>query len=402
MLMKEYAFISLLFPNGPGAVDSNSKNNMQTAANSLEWRIVDGLYANLKQPIRLFNILPVSSFPKHYSKAIVKSYYFNTPYSETNENIGYVNLPLIRRFFISLGILRRIRKWMKDNDKQYIVFLYTINDFFMFPISRLKKKKNFHACAIVADLPDYTSLGKGSLFQNIVQKLSTSFIKKRISSIDSFVLLTEQMATFLNICVPFVVVEGMVSSKIRVLPSTITNTIAYTGSLHRRFGVLDLVEAFRSLNRYDVKLVICGNGDSYTEIKRISEEDSRIVFLGEVSQKEAVDIQRKAKVLVNPRNSSEEYTKYSFPSKNLEYLVSGRPVICYKLDGIPREYDDYLIYVDGNGVNNLAKTIDAVLGMDDAELRRIGNKGQVFALAEKNEIIQTKRITAMLNRVIKN
>ena len=38
---------------------------------------------------------------------------------------------------------------------------------------------------------------------------------------------------------------------------------------------------------------------------------------------------------VNPRQNNEEFTKYSFPSKTMEYLASGVPVVAYKLDGIP-------------------------------------------------------------------
>ena len=45
---------------------------------------------------------------------------------------------------------------------------------------------------------------------------------------------------------------------------------------------------------------------------------------------------------MNPRFTGAEYTLYSFPSKNIEYMVSGTPVITTRLAGIP---DDYYPYV---------------------------------------------------------
>ena len=53
-------------------------------------------------------------------------------------------------------------------------------------------------------------------------------------------------------------------------------------------------------------------------------------------------------VLVNPRPNNEEYTKYSFPSKDIEYLSSGKPTVAFLLDGMPKCYQDFLYVVDPN------------------------------------------------------
>jgi len=65
----------------------------------------------------------------------------------------------------------------------------------------------------------------------------------------------------------------------------------------------------------------------------------------------------KADVLVNPRENNEEYTKYSFPSKNIEYLASGNPVVAYMLDGMGDCYREY-IYLLENLSNNTKTLID--------------------------------------------
>ena len=66
-----------------------------------------------------------------------------------------------------------------------------------------------------------------------------------------------------------------------------------------------------------------------------------------------------AAVLVNPRPNNEEYTKYSFPSKDIEYLLSGKPTVAFLLDGMPKCYQDFLYVVDQN--KNIPYAICAAL-----------------------------------------
>ena len=52
---------------------------------------------------------------------------------------------------------------------------------------------------------------------------------------------------------------------------------------------------------------------------------------------------------VNPRPGAADFTRYSFPSKTLEYLDAGKPVLAYRNDGIPPEYDEHLLYISDPG-----------------------------------------------------
>ena len=103
-------------------------------------------------------------------------------------------------------------------------------------------------------------------------------------------------------------------------------------------------------------------------------------------------LQKQATVLVNPRQNNEEFTKYSFPSKTMEYLASGVPVVAYKLDGIPDEYDEYIRYVPDNSPETLAKVLMEVCELSGEERQGLGEKARKFVLVEKNKVAQTKRI----------
>lgn len=110
---------------------------------------------------------------------------------------------------------------------------------------------------------------------------------------------------------------------------------------------------------------------------------------------------KKATVLVNPRQNNEEFTKYSFPSKTMEYLSSGIPVVAYKLDGIPDEYDQYIQYVADDSIESLKMKLVEVCEMTREERQELGNIGRNFVLTRKNSTIQVRKICEMIGFVLR-
>ena len=112
-------------------------------------------------------------------------------------------------------------------------------------------------------------------------------------------------------------------------------------------------------------------------------------------------IEKKVSFFINPRTNHGEYTKYSFPSKNLEYLLAGRPVIAYKLDGISDDYNDIFMYVIGEGTSNLRKALINAYNMTNEEVIEKGKKGYDFVLEHNGAKEQAYKIITMLKGVTK-
>ena len=117
--------------------------------------------------------------------------------------------------------------------------------------------------------------------------------------------------------------------------------------------------------------------------------------MGSVPNVEVVAAQREASLLVNPRKN-QIFTKYSFPSKVLEYMSSGTPMMAYKLDGIPTDYDGnyYRIDEDENGFEN---TLRRVMEFSDEERYEMGDKAKKFVLENKNPKVQCEKIIKLIN-----
>jgi glycosyltransferase involved in cell wall biosynthesis len=192
----------------------------------------------------------------------------------------------------------------------------------------------------------------------------------------------------------FIVVEGIARDAFvaRQTEERLQKTILYTGGLNQKYGITTLVDAFMQIEDPEYRLILCGSGDAVPYINNAQRKDSRIEYKGLVRHDETLSLQMKATVLVNPRQNTEEFTKYSFPSKNLEYLASGTPVIAYKLDGIPDEYDDYFLYVSDNSVAALRNKIEEVCSLSEQERIRFGQRARRFVLEEKNCEKQAQRM----------
>ena len=131
-------------------------------------------------------------------------------------------------------------------------------------------------------------------------------------------------------------------------------------------------------------------------MRRSAEKHPNIRYFGFVSQEEALSLQGRAATLINPRSPEGLYTRYSFPSKTLEYLRSGRPTLCYALEGIPEEYGQYLIYIQQSGADGIRQAVQEWLQKPAAEREARGTqRAGVCTAAEKSQgAMQRASLTA--------
>ena len=115
-----------------------------------------------------------------------------------------------------------------------------------------------------------------------------------------------------------------------------------------------------------------------------------------VNNEDVVKAELEAALLINPRPTKEEFTQYSFPSKNMEYMVSGTPVLTTKLPGMPKEYYQFVYLFDDETVDGFAETIMSVLSLSEEERLKKGIESKKFVLERKNNVCQAKRIIELI------
>lgn len=372
-------------------IQNNMRVKHSNASNSFQWNIIDGLCTDLGGGISVYNALPVGTWPRGYSKAVLKDNDWELHGAPCHE-IGCINLPLIKQF----GRYRRLKAKLK-NVKNEEILLCTAYMPFLWALS--KADSSNHLTLIVTDLPEYADMHKVSKPKKLLRKLNNRLIHRFMKRVDRFVLLTEQMKEPLKVGDrPYVVMEGIYGLARESRPVTERKrAVMYSGRLNERYGLKNLLDAFSKLSDDDIELHICGSGEMETAVRSAAEKDGRIKFLGFKAQEDVWKMQREVSLLINPRQNAEEFTKYSFPSKTMEYLASGTPVLMYKLDGIPDEYDEYLNYIDGDSPEALAAAIDGIMNLEPEKAAQKAEKAVRFIMTEKNAAVQASKILTLCN-----
>lgn len=184
-----------------------------------------------------------------------------------------------------------------------------------------------------------------------------------------------------------------------VSEKAVPRAIMYAGMLHEKYGIVNLLDAFDRLREPDAELWLFGDGTAVPEIKKRAEANKKIKFFGTVEREKILEYEKKASLLVNPRDPNEAFTEYSFPSKTIEYMLSGTPLLTTKLKGIPAEYFDYVFSVGDNGVDSLAKGISDALSKSESETKTVAENAARFIRENKNSFSQVAKIKEFLEEV---
>lgn len=402
-------FLGRLFPREKEKeIKNKMKTGLQDAANVLQWNIIDGFEENDIGRMKIINYLPIDAYPKGYEDKFIEGFTFShtDKYDAEDINVHCCNIFGIKRFVNVLYFKRHIRRWAKQkSDKKKVLFSYTANSMFL-TLAKLAKKINpdITIACLIADIPEYSTTTPPKGAKKLYHDFEVKKCAKLYSVVDKYILLTKQMAERLGLTAPFTVMEGIANTQMPSANEELAEKyknekyVLYSGLLNVKFGIATLLEAFGKITDTDVKLILCGSGDGEELVYKKLKTDDRIVHLGRIDRKSVLALQKNATILVNPRQNNEDFTKYSFPSKNMEYLSSGVPVIAYKLDGIPDEYDDYILYPEDNSAEELYKKIKSVLKMTEEERQNIGEKARCFVFENKNKNKQTQRIFEFIEK----
>lgn len=376
---------------------SNSRiPSLDYAAHNLQRAILHGCDDN-QVDYSVINVPHLGSFPPYYKKPIVKGYKSD---DSRIMSLSFINVSYIKRYHQRAKVRRGIQEWIDKTPGEKRILFYSFD--FLSTIKSLKYNNDCKFFLLVADLPEYMSVDNSFLTRLNKKITKKQDLNTQLSAISGFILLAPDMIERIPVGGrPWIQVEGIYNPEDDdLVPKESSKKVfLYTGHLARRYGIGDLLVAFHNLSSPDVELHICGVGDGLEDIRKFESIDHRIKYLGTFRRQEIIRMQREATVLVNPRHSSDDYTRFSFPSKTMEYLASGTPTLMSHLTSIPKEYDSHIIYFDDESTAGMTKKMEEVLSMDSTELSELGNSARQFILSYKTPRPQVKRIVDFLRSV---
>lgn len=384
-------------------VIQKTKTLVDDAGNTFQCRLINGLQTQDLQLTELSAPL-IGPWPNTYRDVFFRG--FEAVANEGEREIHYVHFNNIwgyRNLSRARALKREVDKFLRqsdDQEKMIIVYL-PHTPYLEAAVYAQKKDPSIHIHMVVTDLPQFMNHNhKQALLYRFFKKIDLWHFSRLNAYVNSYMLLTEPMAGMLKVGKrPFIVVEG-VADEVKKAPvkSERGKTIAYAGRLYEAYGVRKLLEAFAQISDPEARLILCGGGELREYVLEQCRKDSRILYHGIVPADKSREILQEADVLVNPRENDEEYTKYSFPSKNIEYLLTGNAVVAYMLDGVPKIYETFFEVPKDDSVEALRDAIERAIRLSGEELE--ARQERICDYLQKNckEQVVAQRILALAHR----
>lgn len=371
-------------------LNASSREPLSQAAQKYHRLLTQGFSKNKKVKVNTITAMPITT--RSSNKIYIKAS------KEERDGVIYnylfiINIPLIKNLLVAINSFIKTSIFcMKDKNTVIICDILNISvSIGALLAAKLFNKKNV---GIVTDVPNFLASNN--------RKLSVKINNKLMNSFNSYVFLTEAMKDVID-CEnkKYVVIEGLVDCNMKDVENTLENkykkkVCIYAGGIQKIYGIKYLTEAFIQANVPNTELHIYGSGDFEEELIDICKLNNNIKYFGVKPNDYVVKEELKATLLINPRPTNEEYTKYSFPSKNMEYMVSGTPVLTTNLPGMPKSYEEYVYIIENESVEGLKNTLQEILSKSSTDLYNKGYEAKKFVINQKNNIKQSEKIIKMI------
>lgn len=204
-------------------------------------------------------------------------------------------------------------------------------------------------------------------------------LKRATRTLDGYLSLTDGLVQVFNGYKPSYVFEGLVDSPEVFKKDPIYDYYFFAGALHERYGVRTLVDAFHESN-VKSKLVIAGAGPLAKYVEHLSYEDYRILYLPQLSRDKILGYERNAIVNINPRPLDQKLDNESVPSKLIEYLSNGQPVLSTKYPKLYGPFKDDVYWIEDSSFNGLKNALEefSKVNMDEARRKAYTAKMKAF------------------------
>lgn len=402
-MKNSYLFLGFAIPNEEIIKDFTKDENPAIQTHKFNWNLIRALESTNLLDIVYISSRPVTDYP--FNK---KRYYKSKSWNVDIENeatvsiheIGFINTPirkLISRFLT--GFSTSLNKLMKIRNKKGII-IYSVHLPYMLIGYILSRIFRIELVGIWTD-PPAVSNSKDSFLKSKLRNFEYKFSKYLMKKFTKVIPLTKYLALDFSPGTPYLVIEGIINSEEinekKIYTKNNPIKVVYTGSISKKYGVENLVNAFKNMNKSHIELDIYGLGDFQEELKEITQKYKNINYKGFLPNNEILEIQRNADFLINTRSSGADFVKYSFPSKTLEYMTSGTPVISTMLPGIPTEYSNYLITLKDNDISSIEEVLTEIITWDEKRIEVFGKNSKGFS-ATKSYQRQGLKIVEFLNK----
>ena len=403
------AFVGVLRPDGSSEIGPA----FSQAGQLFQERLLCALASAGVDITCVYSQRPVASFP-------TGRLWLGTSTGTIGGRFRAVFLPLLnfgpaKTLTVGLGLFARLLEWgWRNRDAgSRTLLLYNVGA----PpgIVSLAASRLINA-SVVAVVADIQIPGSGLVPGTFLRRVEHWLVRWTLPRCDGLIVLTEDMARDFAPNVPHIGMEGAVpdgtpdaaalgrgyqARERAEAPSDAPVVLMYAGGLSELKGIPLLLSAMAYLHEPSYLLWITGDGPLRATVEAAAAADPRIRYWGFAPYSEVLQLMREATILINPHSTGLESARYVFPSKLIEYLASGKPVISTASSPVTVEqYRDVMFTVDEDTPEALAAAIRMVSALPPQDLATMGARGREYVLSHKSWSAQGLRIANFMREIV--
>lgn len=354
------------------------------AGNMLQYRFVKGGSAAGLCFDRIFSVLPMSSWSKGGTSPLraekVDSHISGIPVTY----LRFLNLGPLKTLSHGLELLKELLfLTVRKRNRSMCIIAYNglaPSGFFLVIAKWIFRLK---LVMFMADIDRPKDSAWGSGFTKWLQYWGQLFAFRNS---DKAIVLNRRMIDDFNFTGEFLVLPGLLDEntvetlgKVRKAGNGAACShpkvrFLYLGNIDRIRGAEILLEAFILVQKSwegdrDIELVLAGPDnlglDDYLE------QCGSISYLGKLPYEEALEVYSGADFLVNPHRCDYVTAGYHFPSKFIEYLATGIPVISTNYGDVASLFSGYYLEVEKDDAESLRAALEQALIADRNEMLKI-------------------------------
>jgi glycosyltransferase involved in cell wall biosynthesis len=359
-------------------------------------------------PNRIFSFVPVPAFPRS-RRLWCREASVTTAEGLQVSFVPFVNIPIAKQITLGLGTALGLVKWAWStrSARRRVVYVFNLTSpsgLFVLAAARLI------GAAAVVSLNDINEPGQ-TVPDTFRWRLDYAMQRWLIPRFDGHVAVADRIMKDFAPHRRYVRVEGgVLPDKFaqRPAPSHAPDngrqpfTIVAAGSLDEANGIHILLDAMSRLDETGVRLCIAGDGPLAPLVRTAAAQDPRIRYCGYLSFDEVLALYAEADLLVNMRVTKAIETRYFFPSKLMEYLASGVPVLTTPTGHVAEEFGDVVLLLDDETPSGLATRLRQIVNMNRVELRELGDRARARTLATKSWNVQGAKVAAYLKETVES
>ena len=347
-------------------------------------------YTKLIKAISLRNNVAVVSH-RPFAKGMFKERFLEEE-TNTDGNVPYYYThieasKLYKIFREPNEIIKTAHKAIEGfHSNDFVIVTDTLRLSLLAAAKRIADEFNVKIVGMLTDNPSNLS-SKNKSYSNRVKRL--------VKGLDGYLSLSDGLVQVFNPYKPSYVFEGLADSPDVFKKDPIYDYYFFGGSLYERYGVKNLVDAFHESN-IKSKLIIAGSGPLAKYIEHLSYEDYRILYLPQLARDKLIGYERNAIANINPRPLNVKLDSESVPSKLIEYLSNGVPVISTKFPKLYGPFKDDVCWIEDDSLEGIKKALEDFNNSDKEVAKRKAYTAKMKAFEFYGLEVQSESISHFL------